>query len=243
MNVIFKILICYCAMFAAVNAAFAQTDIPEEAKQAMQKGIAAVDKASSLEDLDEAITYFSKAHAAAPRWADACLNLARVISMKSGREKEAIKLFHQYLEIDPEASDKAEVLEEIKNIETKQQVLEDQSFMLNYIEFASLSDGVYVVGVNKPSRLGFRKGSKVLSINGKPTQGMSLAEFYTIMKEGPKDGYVCFKYLRPSANTPNVDGYLREALFDPNAPKRISARKNADGGYTNCIGGGQGCCE
>jgi tetratricopeptide (TPR) repeat protein len=83
----------------------AQTQIPDDAKQAMQNGIAAVDKAASIEDLDTAVAYFEQALAAAPLWADACQNLARVLSMKPGREEDAVKRFHQYLELDPQASD------------------------------------------------------------------------------------------------------------------------------------------
>jgi C-terminal processing protease CtpA/Prc len=115
--------------------------------------------------------------------------------------------------------------------------------MLRYIEFAVLSDGIYVVG-GKLGRIGFRLGDKIISINGKSTEGMTLSEFYLIMKEGPKDEFVCFKYVRARSNFPNIDGYKREALFDPNAPRRMSGKKNDLGGYNDCIGGGAtNCCE
>lgn len=237
------IAFCVFLMLIVTHTTHAQTEIPEDARQAMQNGIAAVDKAASLEDLDTAIKYFEQALAAAPQWADACQNLARVLSMKPGREEDAVKRFQQYLELDPQASDKAEVLEEIKKVEAKLAIIRDQNFMLNYLEFAALSDGIYVVG-GKPSRIGFHRGDQIIAINGKPAKGMTLSEFYRIMKEGPKDEFVCFKYIRPRSSGPGLYGYKREALFDPNVPRRVSGKKNAWGGYTNCIGGGEvTCCQ
>ncbi|MEW6673923.1 MAG: tetratricopeptide repeat protein [Thermodesulfobacteriota bacterium] len=237
----FNMAICLFFLLTSPLMTQAQTEIPEDAKQAMQNGIAAVDKAASLEDLDSAVKYFEQALGAAPQWAEACQNLARVLSMKPGREEEAIKRFQQYLEINPSAPDRTEILEEIKKIEAKLETIRDQNFLLRYIEFAALSDGIYVVG-GKLSRIGFHQGDQILAINGKPTKGMTLAEFYRIMKEGPKDEFVCFQYVRPRSNASNHFGYKREALFDPNAPRRMSGKKNASGGYTNCIGGGEATC-
>lgn len=242
MKVLSCVLSCLLMVSVISGPVSAQSGVSDEAKQAMQKGIAAVDKAASLEDLDKAISHFAQALAAAPQWADACQNLARVLSMKPGREEEAIKLLNRYLELNPQATDKAEVIAEIKNTEAKLKVVNDQKFMLNYIEFASLPDGIYVVGVKKPSRMGFRHGTKIISINNKPTKGMSLAEFYRIMKEGPEDEFVCFNNTRPASSTIDIDGYKRKALFDPNVPRSLSSKKNEAGGWTSCIGGGA-CCE
>lgn len=88
------------------------------AKKYVDRGMAVIETAESLEDFNEAIIEFEKAKTYAPNWEDIYYNLGFVYD-KTEKYEEAIKNLRQYLKLVPDAEDADEVESMLNKIEYK----------------------------------------------------------------------------------------------------------------------------
>lgn len=100
-------------MFCGAWAAFGQQGIPEEARRHFDRGIAAVEIATTAADYESAIKEFKEAIRLAPGWPDAYYNLG-LVQEKAGKLGEAVESFKSYLRVSPEADD-AEAVKSLVN--------------------------------------------------------------------------------------------------------------------------------
>lgn len=106
------LLVVLCAI-APARAADAVSD---DARRHLIRGRTAVEMAKSPEDYRAAIEEFERAVQLAPQWADAYYNLG-MVQARAGRIREAIANLKRYLELAPNASDAAQVRDEIVALE------------------------------------------------------------------------------------------------------------------------------
>ena len=100
-------------MFCGAAAAFGQQGIPEEARRHFDRGIAAVEIATTAADYESAIKEFKEAIRLAPDWPDAYYNLG-LVQEKAGKLGEAAESYKGYLRVSPEADD-AEAVKSLVN--------------------------------------------------------------------------------------------------------------------------------
>lgn len=97
----------------------AQT-VSEEARRHMDRGQAAIEMATTPEDLNDAVKEFQKAIDLVPNWPDPYYNLG-MAQDKIERYDDAIRNFTSYLELAPQANDAAQVKQLINKIEYKKE--------------------------------------------------------------------------------------------------------------------------
>lgn len=105
-------------MFCGAGAAFGQQGIPEEARRHFDRGIAAVEIATTAADYESAIKEFKEAIRLAPGWPDAYYNLG-LVQEKAGKLGEAVESFKSYLRVSPEADDAEAVKSLVNKLEYK----------------------------------------------------------------------------------------------------------------------------
>ena len=97
-----------------------QQGVPDEALRHMARGEAAVESAQSSGDYKNAIAEFEKAGSLAPDWPNPFFNLGLVQEI-AGDFDAAMKNLKRYLELAPDASDRAEVTKKIYKLEYKKE--------------------------------------------------------------------------------------------------------------------------
>ncbi len=116
-----SLLILFCG--AALS--FTQQAVPAEAHTHMDRGIAAVEQATTDGDLQDAIREFKEATRLAPDWPDPYYNLGRV-QEKLGLTEDAINSYGKYLALAPNASD----ADKVRQLMTKLQYKADKDAQL-----------------------------------------------------------------------------------------------------------------
>jgi tetratricopeptide (TPR) repeat protein len=198
-----KALLVLLALIFATAPSFA-ADVPVSATLAMEAGVAAVDSATTPEDLGKAVELFQKAVTLAPNWPDARYNLGKVLALVPDRAPDAIKELQTFLALSPQAAEAEAVKSEIAALEKRMALLQKQGTVLKEFQLAQLKDGIYVVGLNGsiqfqrrgPAISGLRRGDKIEKVNGRSTEGMGLDEFYSIIETGSPSEHICFVRLR-----------------------------------------------
>lgn len=208
-------------LITAVSAPAFSAEVPVQATLAMEAGLAAVDSAATPEDLGKAVEHFEKAVAIAPNWPDARYNLGKVLALMPDKSEEAIKALQAFLTISPQAPEAKAVEVEIGQIEKRMALIHKQGSILRELKLAQLKDGIYVVDLNGSIKFsrnrgqfinGLQRGDKIETVNGRPTKGMRLDEFYSIVADGSPGGHICFVRLRGGAD-PFELSLKRENLY------------------------------
>jgi len=208
-------------LITAVSAPAISAEVPVQATLAMEAGLAAVDSAATPEDLGKAVEHFEKAVSLAPNWPDARYNLGKVLALMPDKSAEAIKALQAFLTISPQAPDARAVEAEIGQIEKRMALIHKQGSILRELKLAQLKDGIYVVDLNGSIRFsrnrgqyinGLQRGDKIETVNGRPTKGMSLDEFYSTVADGSPGDHICFVRLRGGAD-PLELSLKRENLY------------------------------
>ncbi len=121
-------------LFCGNTLSFGQT-VSEEAKRHFDRGIAAIEMASSPDDYIGAIEEFEQAARLAPNWPDVYYNLGKV-QEKAQKYREAIGNLQQYLRLAPSANDAEAVKGLINKLEFRAEQFISDSEALDI--FASL---------------------------------------------------------------------------------------------------------
>ena len=165
-------------LLLCIGVAWAQTEMPEEAKNHLVKGIKAMETAQSTDVFEQAVREFENATRLAPDSPEVHYYLGKTLSLVKGQAGRAIRELERYLELAPGAPDAQKVrseiagLEELKNASRK-------SGSLGFVPVV-LPDGVYIKYANPGARFydhRLDKGTKIVTINGIETAGMSLNDF------------------------------------------------------------------
>lgn len=161
-----------------ISSAAAQQPVPEAARQHFQKGVALIEKAQTPDDLRDALTQFEAAADLAPQWPEIHYNLAQ-LAAETDKPAKAIKEFRRYLDLSPEASDRAKVQEEI----ARQQglIAIKRKVGLPGVTFAAMPDGIWVMQIYPGSRVantGLRKGAKIIAVEETSVAGATLEDFF-----------------------------------------------------------------
>ena len=174
-------------LLLCVGIAWAQTELPEEAKNHLVKGMKAMETAQSPGDFEQATREFEYAARFAPDSPEVHYYLGRTLSLVKGQIGRAIKELERYLQLAPNAPDAQKVkdkiagLEEIKSMSVK-------SGSLGFLPVA-LPDGIYIKYVYPGAQLRLdhrlKRGVKIVAINGIETAGMGLKEFLTHLDGEP----------------------------------------------------------
>lgn len=181
-----KLLSAFIMLLICAGVAWAQTEMPEEAKNHLVKGIETIETAQSPDDFEQAVREFEDAARLAPDSPEVHYYLGKTLSLAKGQAGRAIKELERYLELAPDAPDaervKSEIakLEELKNTSRK-------SGSLGFLPVV-LPDGVYVKYVYPGSPIisqRLRRGVKIVAINGLSTAGMNLNDFLDHMDGEP----------------------------------------------------------
>lgn len=109
---IYLYILTISLIFSSV--AFAQQNIPDEARRNFELGLARVESAKSREELKTATRFFQNAIDYAPDWPDAYYNLGMVCD-KLEMYDCAITSLKKYLELSPHAPDASEAMQVIEN--------------------------------------------------------------------------------------------------------------------------------
>lgn len=173
-----------CLMYASTGNA--QQEIPEAAKGHLKAGASLIEKAEKPADFLEAMNEFEAAATLAPQWPDIHYNLAELAS-EVDKPAKAIKEYGAYLTLQPEASDRAKVEEEIARM--KEMIGTKRKIGLPGVTFASMPDGIWVINVSPGSRIeqkgnGLAKGDKIIAIEGKSVVGYTLNDFFKMVEAG-----------------------------------------------------------
>ncbi|MBW2632248.1 MAG: thioredoxin fold domain-containing protein [Deltaproteobacteria bacterium] len=176
-----KLLGVFIMLLICASVAWAQAEMPEEAKKHLVKGIEAMEMAQSPDDFEQAVREFEDAARLAPDSPDVHYYLGKTLSLVKGQAGRAIKELERYLELAPGAPDAQKVrgemagLEELKNARRK-------SGSLGFLPVA-LPDGVYVKYVYPGARLIDHRLKR--GVKGIGTAGMSLKDFLNHMDGEP----------------------------------------------------------
>jgi tetratricopeptide (TPR) repeat protein len=230
-----KILLMMMAFLLCAAPAWAQQAIPEAAKKHLLAGIDAIEKAKTPEDFDRAVGEFEAAAKIAPESPEVYYFLGKTLSMTRGRTKQAVDAYNRYLALAPNAPDAAKVKAEIADLE-KMRAWSRKSGSIGMAAVA-LPDGFYLRSVYPTSpaaAAGLRQGDKIVSVDGKPTKGLTLLQFSELLDGAP--GSTClmdvvrgtapmkvsFKRTEPFGNKAlfqEIDGLLlhglQHGLHDP----------------------------
>jgi len=166
---------------------FAQNEIPDNIKNQIIKGIAALESAKVPEDIESAFTLFKEAAKLEPNYPGVHYFLGKTLSLMQGNTGKAVSELKKYLELYPEAPDKEKVNAEIDQLE-KSIELNKNSYLMG-ISLMELSDGIYVrkVSPNYPSygRRGvpIKVGDKIIQINDIDVSGYSLQSVMKVFNE------------------------------------------------------------
>lgn len=165
-------------LFLCIGIARAQTEMPEEAKNHLVKGIKAMETAQSPDDFEQAVREFEDAARLAPDSPDVHYYLGKTLSLVKGQAGRAIKELERYLELAPGAPDAQKVKGEIAGLEELKKASR-KSGSLGFVPVV-LPDGVYIKYANPGARFfdhRLDRGTKIVAINGIETAGMSLNDF------------------------------------------------------------------
>jgi len=182
-SLIFTILF----MMLSSIASYAQQEIPDNIKDQILKGTAALESAKVPQDIENALILFSQAAELAPNYPDVHYFLGKTLSLMQGSTGKAVSELKKYLELYPEAPDKEKVNAEIEQLE-KSIGLNKNSYLMG-ISLMELSDGIYVrkVSPNYPSygRRGvpIKVGDKIVQINDIDVTGYSLQSVMKVFDE------------------------------------------------------------
>jgi thioredoxin 1 len=167
--------------------AMAQTPLSEAARGHLQAGIAALQGAQSPDDLNRAIESFNTAVKAAPDAAEPYFFLGTALATSRSSSKPALDAFRRYLELAPKAPDGEAVRGEIAKLEALRAWRRTSGGA--GFSIAALGKGFFIRSVfpNSPvTQTGLRRGDRLLSINKKPLEGLSLIQV-TQLLDGPAD--------------------------------------------------------
>lgn len=115
-------------VFCGVGAAFGQQSISEEARRHFDRGMAAVEMATTAADYESAIKEFKEAIRLAPDWPDACYNLG-LVQEKAGKLGEAVESYKSYLRLSPGAED----AEAVKSLVNKLEYMAERENEINQV--------------------------------------------------------------------------------------------------------------
>jgi thiol-disulfide isomerase/thioredoxin len=166
---------------------FAQNEIPDNIKNQIIKGIAALESAKVPEDIESAFTLFKQAAELEPSYPDVHYFLGKTLSLMQGNTGKALSELKKYLELYPEAPDKEKVNAEIEQLDESIE-LNKNSYLMG-ISLMELSDGIYVrkVSPNYPSygrrSVPIRVGDKIIQINDIDVTGFSLQSVMKVFNE------------------------------------------------------------
>jgi thioredoxin 1 len=179
-------MIVIAAVLLCAATAGAQQAIPEAAKKHLLAGIDAIEKAKTPEDFDRAVGEFEAAAKIAPESPEVYYFLGKTLSMTRGRTKQAVDAYNRYLALAPNAPDAAKVKAEIADLE-KMRAWSRKSGSIGMAAVA-LPDGFYLRSVYPTSpaaAAGLRQGDKIVSVDGKPTKGLTLLQFSELLDGAP----------------------------------------------------------
>ena len=152
--------------------------------------------------------------------------------MTRGRTKQAIDAYNRYLVLAPNAPDAAKVKAEIAELE-KMRAWSRKSGSIGMAAVA-LPDGFYLRSVypTSPAAVaGLRQDDKIVSVDGKPTKGLTLLQFSELLDGAP--GSTCtmdvvrgrqpmkvsFKRTEPFGNK-GFSGRSTGVILGPRCPSR-----------------------
>ena len=185
-----RMRIVIAAVLLCAASAWAQQALPEAAKKHLLAGIDAIEKAKTSSDIDRAVAEFEAAAKIAPDSPEAYYFLGKTLSMTRGRTKQAIDAYNRYLALAPNAPDAAKVKAEIAELE-KLRAWSRKSGSIGMAAVA-LPDGFYLRGVipsSPAAAAGLRDNDKIVSVDGKPTKGLTLLQFSELLDGAP--GSIC----------------------------------------------------
>lgn len=182
------LLIVILCLFAALPA-LSQQDVPEEAAQHFQSGIALIEKAEKPSDFLAAMTEFEAAAAVAPMWPDIHHNMA-MLAAEIDKPAKAIKEYQMYLTLSPKAQDNSKIEGEIARM--NELIARKRKIGLPGVKFASMKDGIAVLEVYpgaKVTKTSFplRKGHKIVAVNNISVVGMTLDDFFKTIEKSTQD--------------------------------------------------------
>ncbi|MDD5109425.1 MAG: tetratricopeptide repeat protein [Candidatus Omnitrophica bacterium] len=111
-------------LFCGITLSYGKQSVSAEAKRHFDRGLAALEMASSTEDYAPAIKEFEQAVSLAPDWPDAYYQLA-MVQEKTKKYSAAVKNLKQYLKLAPNASDTEAVKSLINKLEYKREQEEE----------------------------------------------------------------------------------------------------------------------
>ncbi len=170
--------------FFAAAALSASADPPDAAKASYEKGVAAIEQAKGIKDYQSAVKEFEAAIRIGPEWPDPSYALARVAA-EIGKPVKAAKAYTRYLQLAPDAADKAKVEGEILRLQQMSALR--KRIGVAGISFMVMKDGIYVTHVLPGSgieRSGLKAGDKITAVNGKVLTGATIYDFYRTVEEG-----------------------------------------------------------
>ena len=173
-----KLLSAFIMLLICAGAAWAQTEMPEEAKNHLVKGIETMEMVQSPDDFEQAVREFEDAARLAPDSPEVHYYLGKTLSMVKGQAGRAIKELERYLELAPGAPDAQKVKGEIAGLEELKKASR-KSGSLGFVPVV-LPDGIYIKYANPGARFynhQLDRGTKIVAINGIETAGMSLNDF------------------------------------------------------------------
>lgn len=188
----------------STNKLAAQHEIPDNIKDLISNGVSAFDSVN----IARAITEFNKAIEIAPDFADTYYYLGETYSIVPGAAARSSRYLKKYLELYPEAPDKAKVTEEIAVLDKAVKTKHNTS--LRGIELISLKSGIYVRSINQmaytntdfafDARAGVIAGDKLIKIKDKDITGLPLQTVIDIIDEVPGNK-VAVKVIRGGTET------------------------------------------
>lgn len=198
----------------------AQNEIPENIKEYIVKGVESLESSKTPADIENAYNLFSEAAEIAPNFPDVHYFLGKTLSLMQGNTEKALKELKLYLQLYPNAPDKDQVENEIKELGN---LLNSKQYSyLMGISLVELSDGIYVyrVSPNYPpfGRRGvpIKTGDKIVKINGIDVSEFSLKKIMEVIEadsleiEKPRKIIV----VRGEQEL-NLDMYKRKSDYDP----------------------------
>lgn len=198
-NLSFLFIVIICISMFSTNKLAAQQEIPDNIKDLISKGVSAFDSVN----IAKAITEFNKAIEIAPDFADTYYYLGETYSILPGAASRASKCLKKYLDLYPEAPDKAKIAEEIAVLDKAVKTKHNTS--LRGIELISLKSGIYVKSINQmaytdtdfafDARAGVIAGDKLIKIKDKDITGMPLQTVIDII-DGIPGNKVAVKVIR-----------------------------------------------
>jgi thiol-disulfide isomerase/thioredoxin len=184
-----KGLLIAAALLTSTLVSKAQLEIPDAIKDNITQGIAAFEAAKTPADIDKALSQFNEAAQKAPNYPDVHYYLGKTYAMLQGNAGRAVKELKRYLELYPDAEDKAAINKEIDRL--NQEIEFKRKSNLVGIELMTLSDGIYirkapvlVPGGRLTSRgFGLKAGDKLLKVKDTPVKGMTLDEVFRLIDQ------------------------------------------------------------